>query len=61
MTYIIFLILSFVNYSCTYNVSMAHTAGTATDTIDHTASNAPNISPTVTVPLTPGSSIDFTS
>lgn len=46
--------------SCTYNVSMAHTQGTATDTIDDTASNTPNVSPTVTVPLTPGSSIGIT-
>lgn len=42
---------------CTYNVSMAHTEGMATDTIDDTASNTPNIAPTVTVPLTPGSSV----
>lgn len=34
--------------SCTYNVSMAHTEGTATDVIDDTASNTPNISPTIT-------------
>lgn len=46
--------------SCTYNVSMAHTQGTATDTIDDTASNAPNVSPNVTVPLTPGSEIKVT-
>jgi hypothetical protein len=36
--------------SCTYNVSMAHTQGTATDTIDDTQSAQPNISPTVTIP-----------
>lgn len=46
--------------SCTYNVSMAHTSGTAADVIDDTASNTPNVSPTVTVPLTPGSSIGIT-
>lgn len=46
--------------SCTYNVSMAHTQGTADDVIDDTASNTPNVSPTVTVPLTPGSSIGIT-
>ena len=34
---------------CTYNVSMAHTQGTATDTIDDTASNTPS----ATVSLTP--------
>lgn len=36
--------------SCTYNISMAHTEGTATDTIDDTASNQPNVSPNVTIP-----------
>jgi len=46
--------------SCTYNVSMAHTQGTADDVIDDTASNTPNISPNVTVPLTPGSEIKVT-
>lgn len=51
--------LTFVT-SCTYNVSMAHTQGTADDVIDDTASNTPNVSPTVTVPLTPGSSIGIT-
>lgn len=44
----IFLCLSLA--SCTYNVSMAHTEGTATDTIDDTASNTPNVSPTVSIP-----------
>ena len=37
--------------SCTYNVSMAHTSGTADDVIDDTASNTPNVSPTITVPV----------
>lgn len=32
---------------CTYNVSMAHTQGTATDTIDDTASNTPTVSPNI--------------
>jgi|HubBroStandDraft_4_1064222.scaffolds.fasta_scaffold11096_8 hypothetical protein len=38
--------------SCTYNVSMAHTEGSASDVIDDTQSNTPDISPTITVPLT---------
>lgn len=46
--------------SCTYNISMAHTSGSAEDVIDDTASNTPNVSPVVTVPLTPGSSIGIT-
>lgn len=43
--------------SCTYNVSMAHTQGIATDTIDDTASNTPNVSPTINIPVTPGSAL----
>lgn len=39
---------------CTYNISMAHTEGTATDVIDDTATNTPDIKPTLTVPLAPG-------
>lgn len=46
--------------SCTYNVSMAHTQGTATDTIDDTASNTPNVSPVVNIPITPGAGIGLT-
>jgi hypothetical protein len=34
--------------SCTYNVSMAHTEGTATDVIDDNLTNTPDISPTIT-------------
>ena len=49
--------LMFCMTSCTYNVSMAHTEGTATDTIDDTASNTPNVSPTVNVPVTPGAGL----
>ena len=44
--------------SCTYNVSMAHTSGMAEDVIDDTASNTPNVSPKITVPVSalPGGS-----
>lgn len=49
----IFLLCLLCLSACTYNVSMAHTQGTATDTIDDTASNNPNVSPTLTVPLKP--------
>lgn len=49
--------LLFLLSSCTFNVSMAHTEGMAEDVIDDTATNSPNISPKVTVPLTPGSEI----
>lgn len=34
--------------SCTYNVSMAHTEGSATDVIDDNLTNTPDISPTIT-------------
>lgn len=43
--------------SCTYNISMAHTQGEATDTIDDTASNAPTVSPTLNIPVTPGAGL----
>lgn len=46
--------------SCTYNVSMAHTSGTADDVIDDTASNTPNVSPTINVPVTPGAGLGLT-
>jgi hypothetical protein len=37
--------------ACTYNISMAHTEGTATDVIDDTQSNTPDIKPTLTIPM----------
>lgn len=45
--------------SCTYTVSMAHTSGTADDVIDDTNTTSPNVSPTITVPVSalPGGSI----
>jgi uncharacterized protein YcfL len=43
----------FLLAGCSYNISMAHTSGQATDTIDDAASSTPTISPTVTIPLTP--------
>lgn len=39
--------------SCSYNISMAHTSGTATDVIDDNASNTPNIAPNVNIPVSP--------
>lgn len=44
----------FLLNSCSFNFSMAHTEGTATDVIDDTASNTPNVSPTVSIPLPAG-------
>lgn len=47
----------FLLNSCTYNVSMAHTSGTATDAINDTLTNTPDVSPNVTIPLTPSASL----
>lgn len=47
------LSLVFCMTACTYNVSMAHTQGTADDVIDDNASNTPNVSPTVSLPVSP--------
>ncbi len=57
LTFMLALLASMT--SCTYNVSMAHTSGTADDVIDDTASNTPNVSPTITVPVSalPGGSV----
>ena len=40
--------------SCTYNVSMAHTEGTATDTIQDTQTDTPTVSPQFSIPLPKG-------
>lgn len=40
--------------SCTYNVSMSHTDGGSTDTMDENAANTPTVTPTVNIPVTPG-------
>lgn len=39
--------------SCTYSINMVHSQGQADDVIDETSSNAPDISPKVSLPLTP--------
>jgi len=50
--FIVFNLLTMVliNTGCTFNVSMAHTEGSATDVIDDTASNSPDVSPTISIP-----------
>lgn len=40
--------------SCTYSITMAHTAGTATDLIDEAATATPNTTVSVPVSVTPG-------
>jgi hypothetical protein len=37
--------------SCTYTINTAQVSGKATDTIDDTNSNTPNIAPQVNIPL----------
>jgi hypothetical protein len=44
----------FIFHSCTYSITMVHTEGTATDVVDETATNTPNVSPTITLPIVPG-------
>lgn len=39
--------------SCTFNISMAHTEGSASDVIDDTQSNTPDVSPKITIPVSP--------
>lgn len=51
MKKIVLLALTCLLASCSYNVSMAHTQGTATDTIDDTMSNTPDVSPQVSIPI----------
>lgn len=37
--------------ACTYNVTMAHTEGSATDLIDETSENTPTVSTDVRMPI----------
>lgn len=46
-----FLFIIFASLTaCTYNISMVHTEGEATDVIDDTDNVSPDISPTLSVP-----------
>jgi len=47
-------ILTLTACTINYNMSMAHTQGTATDTIDDTDTTTPTVTPTVTIPIIPG-------
>lgn len=45
------LILSFfLLCGCTYSINMVHSEGQATDVIDETQTNEPDISPEITIP-----------
>ena len=41
---------------CTYSVSMQHSSG-STDTLDENQAASPTVSPTITVPVAPGSGL----
>lgn len=45
--------LSVAISSCTYSITMVHTEGTASDVVDETATNSPNVSPDIKIPITP--------
>lgn len=42
--------------ACTYNISMAHTEGTATDVVDTTQTARAKVDPTINVPVSSPSS-----
>lgn len=46
----IFSLSSLLLMNCTYNVSLANVNGKASDVIDETATNNPNISPNIKIP-----------
>lgn len=53
MKYLIFSGL-FLCASCTYNISMAHTEGSASDVIDDTQTPTSTVSPDIKIPLIGG-------
>jgi len=46
------LISLFFLSSCTYSITQVHTQGQASDVVDETATNTPDISPNLNIPLT---------
>lgn len=57
MTSLLFVLSLVLLSSCTYSVNLVHSHGTATDVIDDGDTATPDISPTVTVPLSPGTTV----
>lgn len=49
-TFMLGILFGLTVAACTYNISMAHTEGTADDIIDATQSNTPDVSPTISIP-----------
>jgi hypothetical protein len=39
--------------ACTYSITMVHTEGEASDVVDENQSAHPNISPDISLPITP--------
>ena len=39
--------------ACTYSITQVHTEGTASDVVDETQSNTPEVSPTIDLPINP--------
>ena len=39
--------------ACTYNVSMSHVSGSATDTMDDAQTTTPTVSPNISIPVKP--------
>jgi hypothetical protein len=52
MTLLLMFILTVTLTSCTYNISLIHTQGEATDIMDTTQNQNPDVSPTLSVPAT---------
>ena len=51
ISFIFICVLMIPISACTYNISNAQTTGSASDTIEDTATNTPDISPDITVPM----------
>ena len=49
--------MTFLCKGCTYNVSMSHTSGGSSDLMEETASNSPDVSPNINIPITPGAGL----
>ena len=50
MKYLVCFFTAFMMSACTYNVSMAHTEGTATDVVDSNQSAEGEVSPNLELP-----------
>lgn len=53
MRYMLILALCLMCTACTYSITIVHSSG-STDTLDEALTNTPDISPTLTIPLTSG-------